>query len=146
MKTLHRRSIPLLFPVVALLACGGASPPPAEPEPVADETAGDSAGGPQTHATGAADGEERRYPTMPEPPGVPGGGFEPASGDRDGDGLVGEDRCPDDPEDFDGFQDGDGCPEPDNDGDGIRDVDDLCPMDPEDRDGRQDDDGCPERP
>ncbi|HEY3233105.1 MAG TPA: OmpA family protein [Polyangiaceae bacterium] len=71
--------------------------------------------------------------------------FEPAIGDRDGDGYRDdEDACPDQPEDFDGFEDSDGCPDPDNDKDGILDVDDRCPNVPEDKDGDQDEDGCPE--
>ncbi len=58
---------------------------------------------------------------------------------------VGEDRCPDEPEDFDGFDDHDGCPEEqDVDGDGIEDGRDQCVVDPEDKDGYLDDDGCPE--
>ncbi len=73
--------------------------------------------------------------------------------ERDGDGLVDNDRCPDVAEDFDGFQDADGCPDLDNDGDGIADLDDgsrddagfgSCRDLAEDRDGYFDDDGCPE--
>ncbi|HJZ84978.1 MAG TPA: OmpA family protein [Polyangia bacterium] len=73
--------------------------------------------------------------------------YEPAVGDRDGDGIKDDvDQCPDDPEDFDGFEDQDGCPDPDNDRDGIPDVDDMCPNLPETRNGYQDDDGCPDSP
>ncbi len=73
--------------------------------------------------------------------------------DRDGDGIVDDDRCPDAAEDFDGHDDADGCPDPDNDGDGIVDLDDgskddtgfgSCRDLPEDRDGYFDNDGCPE--
>ena len=72
--------------------------------------------------------------------------FEPAVGDRDGDGLKDDvDRCPSRPEDFDDFEDSDGCPDPDNDRDGILDGDDRCPNEPEDLDGVEDGDGCPER-
>ncbi len=71
--------------------------------------------------------------------------FEPAIGDRDGDGLKDDvDKCPDDPEDFDDFEDEDGCPDPDNDRDGIPDVDDKCPNEPETKNGFQDEDGCPD--
>ncbi len=79
--------------------------------------------------------------------------FEPAIGDRDGDGFKDdEDDCPDQPEDKDGFEDSRedappgelGCPDPDNDKDGILDVDDSCPNNPEDKDGDEDTDGCPE--
>jgi outer membrane protein OmpA-like peptidoglycan-associated protein len=71
--------------------------------------------------------------------------YEPAVGDRDGDGIPDDvDRCPDDPEDRDGFQDEDGCPDPDNDGDGIIDLDDRCPNEPETKNGFQDEDGCPD--
>jgi outer membrane protein OmpA-like peptidoglycan-associated protein len=71
--------------------------------------------------------------------------YEPASGDRDKDGIPDDDDgCPDDPEDKDGFEDSDGCPDLDNDGDGILDVNDACPLVKEDYDGDRDDDGCPE--
>jgi OOP family OmpA-OmpF porin len=71
--------------------------------------------------------------------------FEPAIGDRDGDGIKDDvDKCPDDPEDIDDFEDGDGCPDPDNDQDGIPDKVDQCPNDPEDKDGFEDTDGCPD--
>jgi outer membrane protein OmpA-like peptidoglycan-associated protein len=71
--------------------------------------------------------------------------FEPAIGDRDGDGIKDDvDKCPDDPEDFDDFEDTDGCPDPDNDRDGILDVDDKCPNEPETKNGFQDEDGCPD--
>jgi outer membrane protein OmpA-like peptidoglycan-associated protein len=71
--------------------------------------------------------------------------FEPAIGDRDGDGLKDDvDKCPDDPEDFDDFEDEDGCPDPDNDRDGILDNDDKCPNEPETKNGFQDEDGCPD--
>jgi outer membrane protein OmpA-like peptidoglycan-associated protein len=68
------------------------------------------------------------------------------TGDRDGDGyLDGEDKCPDDPENFNGYQDEDGCPDdPDTDGDGIGDSLDSCVLEPEDRDGYLDNDGCPD--
>jgi outer membrane protein OmpA-like peptidoglycan-associated protein len=86
--------------------------------------------------------------------------FEPAIGDRDGDGIKDDvDKCPDEPEDFDGFEDEDGCPDPDNDKDGILDVDDRCPNVPgpvenhgcpwpdRDKDGILDkDDACPDVP
>ena len=69
--------------------------------------------------------------------------FEPAIGDRDGDGIKDDvDRCPDDPEDIDDFEDGEGCPDPDNDRDGILDVDDKCANEPETKNGFQDEDGC----
>ncbi|MCB9556274.1 MAG: OmpA family protein [Deltaproteobacteria bacterium] len=71
--------------------------------------------------------------------------FEPAIGDRDGDGLKDDvDKCPDEPEDIDDFEDEDGCPDPDNDRDGILDEDDKCPNEPEDKDGIEDEDGCPD--
>lgn len=71
--------------------------------------------------------------------------YEPAVGDRDGDGIPDDDDgCPDKAEDKDGFEDRDGCPDLDNDGDGILDVDDACPLVKEDYDGDRDDDGCPE--
>ncbi|HJZ84977.1 MAG TPA: transporter, partial [Polyangia bacterium] len=71
--------------------------------------------------------------------------FEPAIGDRDGDGIKDDvDQCPDDPEDFDDFEDEDGCPDPDNDRDGIPDVDDKCPNEPETKNGFEDADGCPD--
>lgn len=71
--------------------------------------------------------------------------YEPAVGDRDGDGIPDDDDgCPDQAEDKDGFQDSDGCPDLDNDGDGILDVDDACPLVKEDYDGDRDEDGCPE--
>lgn len=71
--------------------------------------------------------------------------YEPATQDRDGDGIVDDrDGCPDEAEDKDGFEDADGCPDLDNDGDGILDVDDDCPLVKEDYDGDRDDDGCPE--
>ena len=71
--------------------------------------------------------------------------YEPAVGDRDGDGIPDDDDgCPDDAEDKDGFEDSDGCPDLDNDGDGILDVDDACPLVKEDYDGDRDEDGCPE--
>ncbi len=71
--------------------------------------------------------------------------FEPAIGDRDGDGIPDDrDGCPDDPEDRDGFEDEDGCPELDNDEDGIPDTEDECPNHSEDFDGIEDEDGCPE--
>jgi outer membrane protein OmpA-like peptidoglycan-associated protein len=71
--------------------------------------------------------------------------YEPAVGDRDGDGIPDDDDgCPDDAEDKDGFEDSDGCPDLDNDGDGILDVDDQCPLVKEDYDGDRDEDGCPE--
>jgi hypothetical protein len=67
------------------------------------------------------------------------------SSDRDGDGIRdGDDKCPDDPEDFDNFQDQDGCPEPDNDYDGVLDINDRCPNQPETVNGFQDEDGCPD--
>ncbi|MCU1277473.1 MAG: OmpA/MotB domain protein [bacterium] len=86
--------------------------------------------------------------------------FEPAIGDRDGDGIKDDvDKCPDDPEDFDDFEDEDGCPDPDNDRDGILDRDDRCPNEPgpvenhgcplsdRDKDGILDkDDECPDEP
>ncbi len=64
--------------------------------------------------------------------------------DRDGDGIVEGDRCPDEAEDFDSFQDGDGCPDPDNDGDGIPDASDACPLEPETASSREGADGCPD--
>src|SRR5690606_1805628 len=65
-----------------------------------------------------------------------GGSFEPAVGDRDGDGVPDDrDGCPDVPEDKDGFEDHDGCPQLDNDEDGIPDAEDQCPDYPEDHDG-----------
>lgn len=64
--------------------------------------------------------------------------------DLDGDGIVGDDRCVDEPEDLDEFEDGDGCPERDDDGDAITDADDVCPREPEDLDGFEDGDGCPD--
>ena len=71
--------------------------------------------------------------------------FEPAIGDRDGDGFKDDvDVCPDQPEDFDEFEDADGCPELDNDRDEILDRDDRCPNEPEDRDQFEDEDGCPD--
>ncbi|MCB9545855.1 MAG: OmpA family protein [Myxococcales bacterium] len=71
--------------------------------------------------------------------------FEPAVGDRDGDGIEDDiDRCPDQPEDKDGFEDEDGCPDPDNDQDGIPDLVDQCPDIAEDFNGYEDEDGCPE--
>ncbi len=71
--------------------------------------------------------------------------FEPAVGDRDGDGIPDDiDNCPDDPEDKDGWDDADGCPDPDNDGDGILDIVDQCPDVAEDFNGFEDDDGCPD--
>lgn len=71
--------------------------------------------------------------------------FEPALGDRDGDGLKDDvDRCPNDPEDFDDFEDADGCPDFDNDRDRIPDTDDSCPNVPENRNGFEDEDGCPD--
>jgi outer membrane protein OmpA-like peptidoglycan-associated protein len=86
--------------------------------------------------------------------------FEPAIGDRDGDGIKDDvDKCPDEPEDYDGFEDEDGCPDPDNDKDGVLDVDDRCPNVPgpaenhgcpfpdRDKDGILDkDDACPDVP
>ena len=86
--------------------------------------------------------------------------FEPAIGDRDGDGIKDDvDKCPDEPEDFDDFEDEDGCPDPDNDRDGILDRDDQCPNEPgplenhgcpwpdRDKDGILDkDDACPDVP
>lgn len=69
--------------------------------------------------------------------------FEAASGDRDGDRVLGaSDRCPDEAEDNDGFEDDDGCPDLDNDGDGLADARDRCALEAEDKDGFQDDDGC----
>jgi OmpA-OmpF porin, OOP family len=66
--------------------------------------------------------------------------FEPAIGDRDGDGIKDDvDKCPDEPEDFDDFEDEDGCPDPDNDHDGILDRDDQCPNEP----GPVENHGCP---
>ncbi len=71
--------------------------------------------------------------------------FEPAVGDRDGDGVPDDiDNCPDDPEDRDGYEDADGCPDPDNDGDGILDIVDQCPDIAEDFNGFEDEDGCPD--
>ncbi len=71
--------------------------------------------------------------------------FEPAIGDRDGDGIPDDrDGCPDTPEDKDGFEDNDGCPELDNDEDGIPDTEDECPNHSEDFDNDEDEDGCPE--
>ena len=64
--------------------------------------------------------------------------------DRDHDGILERDKCPDAAEDFDRFQDEDGCPELDNDNDGILDTADGCPNDAEDKDGFRDDDGCPD--
>ncbi len=43
---------------------------------------------------------------------------------------VGDDLCPNEPEDFDGFRDSDGCPDRDNDEDGVADIDDVCPDEP----------------
>jgi outer membrane protein OmpA-like peptidoglycan-associated protein len=66
--------------------------------------------------------------------------FEPAIGDRDGDGIKDDvDKCPDEPEDFDDFEDEDGCPDPDNDHDGILDRDDQCPN----VSGPESNHGCP---
>lgn len=71
--------------------------------------------------------------------------FEPAIGDRDGDGVKDDiDKCPDAPEDKDGWDDLDGCPDLDNDNDGIEDLVDQCPDIAEDMNGFEDDDGCPE--
>ena len=71
--------------------------------------------------------------------------YEPAVGDRDGDGIADDDDgCPDDAEDRDGFEDSDGCPDLDNDSDGILDINDACPLVAEDYDGDSDEDGCPE--
>ena len=71
--------------------------------------------------------------------------YEPAVGDRDGDGIPDDDDgCPNEAEDKDGFEDSDGCPDLDNDGDGVLDVDDNCPLVAEDYDGDRDEDGCPE--
>jgi len=71
--------------------------------------------------------------------------FEPAVGDRDGDGIKDDvDRCPTRPEDTDDWADEDGCPDLDNDRDGFLDTVDRCPNEPEDMDGHDDDDGCPE--
>ena len=71
--------------------------------------------------------------------------FEPAVGDKDGDGLLDDiDECPSRAEDKDGFEDDDGCPEDDNDGDGIYDEVDLCPNVPEDFNEYEDKDGCPD--
>ena len=71
--------------------------------------------------------------------------FEPAIGDRDGDGIKDDvDKCPDEPEDFDDFEDSDGCPDPDNDRDGIPDELDKCPNEPETKNGFEDEDGCPD--
>ena len=65
--------------------------------------------------------------------------------DPDGDGVVENDECPEEPEDRDGFEDEDGCPDPDNDGDGIEDAADNCPNEMEDKDGYKDEDGCPDK-
>lgn len=106
--------------LVLLVACGGKTPPPADP----------------IQNVAPAKAEPRSSPPRFES----GGGV-----DRDGDGVYADsDRCPDDPEDYDGFMDEDGCHDPDNDLDGILDVDDLCPNEPETRNGTQDDDGCPD--
>ena len=71
--------------------------------------------------------------------------FEPAIGDRDGDGIGDDiDACPNDAEDKDGFEDEDGCPDPDNDNDGILDIVDQCPDIAEDFNGFEDTDGCPD--
>lgn len=65
--------------------------------------------------------------------------------DKDNDGIKdGNDKCPDDPEDYDGFEDKDGCPESDNDVDGIPDSLDKCMNEKEDFDGFKDEDGCPD--
>jgi uncharacterized repeat protein (TIGR01451 family)/MYXO-CTERM domain-containing protein len=98
---------------------------------------------------------------------------EPREEDWDRDGLIGDDRCPREPEDKDAFEDSDGCPDPDNDKDtvvdtsdacvneaglvelkgcpandgdkdGIADHVDKCPSDPEDTDSFEDTDGCPD--
>ncbi len=81
-------------------------------------------------------------------------GYTPrAPNDPDGDGIIKDDKCPNDPEDKDGFEDLDGCPDPDNDKDGVPDLSDgtkdgtgygACRNDPEDKDGFQDQDGCPD--
>ena len=67
-----------------------------------------------------------------------------SANDPDGDGILGDDKCPDEAEDFDGFEDEDGCPEADNDGDGFKDADDGCINHAEDKDGYKDEDGCPD--
>ncbi|MCX6150994.1 MAG: OmpA family protein [Ignavibacteriales bacterium] len=65
--------------------------------------------------------------------------------DSDGDGIYnGDDKCPDQPEDYDGFMDEDGCTDYDNDNDGIKDRVDQCPNRQEDFDGFMDEDGCPD--
>ncbi|HSC87411.1 MAG TPA: OmpA family protein [Polyangiaceae bacterium] len=70
----------------------------------------------------------------------------PQPGDRDGDGFLdGDDRCPDQPENFDGLDDLDGCPDDaDTDGDRVANSVDACPLLPEDVDGYLDADGCPD--
>ncbi len=64
--------------------------------------------------------------------------------DPDRDGILEEDECPTEAEDFDEFEDDDGCPDVDNDHDRILDSVDKCPDTAENYNGIEDTDGCPE--